>query len=41
MYIVSFITAPQTIDHILEHLRRNGPTLFEPGETAEARAPPP
>ena len=40
MYVVSFITDPKTIDHILDHLRSKGPTLFEPCEPPEARAPP-
>ena len=41
MYVVSFITEPTTIDHILEHLRRTQPKLFEPDLAPAARAPPP
>ncbi|MFC2173863.1 transposase [Acidobacteriota bacterium] len=40
MVVVSFITEPKTIDHILNHLRRKGPTLFDPSDSPEARAPP-
>lgn len=41
MYVVSFITEPTTIDHILEHLRRTQPKLCEPDLAPAARAPPP
>ena len=40
MVVISFITDPKTIDHILSHLRKNGSTLFDPSHTPEARAPP-
>jgi hypothetical protein len=40
MVVISFITDPKTIDHILEHLRRTESTLVEPAMPPEARAPP-
>jgi hypothetical protein len=40
MSIVAFITDAETIEHILDHVRSTAPSLFEPSQNLEARAPP-